>query len=53
MTAATGGLLVSAVVLSGSILGFVLVRLLSIRAEKKARLEIKRHLQKKEVPASA
>ena len=44
---------VFAVVFSGSILTFVLLRLSSIRLQKKARLEMKRHLQKMDVPDSA
>jgi hypothetical protein len=43
---------VSAVVLPGTILTLVLVRLWSIRAQKKARLEMKRHLQTMEEPES-
>ena len=51
--AVVGILPVAAVVFPGSILTLVLVRLWSIRAQKKARLEMKRHLQKMEVPESA
>ena len=47
------GVPVFAIVFPGSILTFVLVRLWSIRTQKKARLEMKRHLQKMEVPESA
>ncbi len=44
---------VFAIVFFGSILTCVLVRLSSIQTRKKARLEMKRHLQKMEVPESA
>jgi hypothetical protein len=53
MSAVAGGLPVSAVVVPGSILTLLLVRLWAIRAQKKARLEMKRHLQKMEAPESA
>jgi hypothetical protein len=42
-----------AIVFSGGIVSFVLVRLSSIQTQKKARLEMKRHLQKMEAPESA
>jgi hypothetical protein len=44
---------VVAIVFFGSILTFVLVRVSSIQTQKKARLEMKRHLQKMEVPERA
>ena len=53
MAVVAGILPVSAVVFPGSLLALVLVRLWSIRAQKRARLEMKRHLQKMEVPESA
>jgi len=53
MEVVAGVLSVFAVVFSGSILTFVLVRLSSIQTQKKARLEMKRHLQKMEVTESA
>ena len=46
MDVVAGVLQVSAIVFPGSILTFVLVRLSSIRLQKKARSEMKRHLQK-------
>jgi hypothetical protein len=52
MDVVAGVLQVSAIVFPGSILTFVLVRLLSIRLQKKARLKMKRHLQKMDVPDS-
>ena len=53
MAVVAGKLPVSAIVFPGTILTFVLVRLWSIRAQKKARLEMKRHLQKMEASESA
>jgi hypothetical protein len=53
MAVVAGILPVSAVVFPGSILTLVLVRLWSVRSQKKARLEMKRHLQKMEVSESA
>ena len=53
MDVVAGGFSVFAVVFPGSILTLVLARLWSIRAQKKARLEMKRHLQKMEVPERA
>jgi hypothetical protein len=52
MAVVAGILPVSAVVFPGSLLALALVRLWSIRAQKRARLEMKRHLQKMEVPES-
>jgi hypothetical protein len=52
MAVIAGILPISAVVFPGSILTLVLVRLWSIRAQKRARLEMKRHLRKMEVPES-
>ena len=46
MDVVAGVLPVFALVFPGSILTFVLVRLSSIQTQKKARLEMKRHLQK-------
>jgi hypothetical protein len=53
MDIVAGGLSFFAVVLPGSILTLVLARLWSIRAQKRARLEMKRHLQKMEALESA
>lgn len=53
MTAISGGLPVSAVVVPGTVLTFLLVRFWTIRTQKKARLEMKRHLQKMDAPESA
>jgi len=49
----SGGLPVSAVVVPGSILTLLLVRFWTLRTQKKARLEMKRHLQKMDAPESA
>jgi hypothetical protein len=53
MDVVAGAVLIFAVVFPGSILTFVLVRLSSIQTQKKARLEMKRHLQTMEVTESA
>jgi hypothetical protein len=53
MAVVTGILPIAAVVLPGSVLTFVLVRLWSIRTQKTAQLEMKGHRQKMDVPNNA
>ena len=53
MDALAGVLVFLAAIFLGSILALLLVLLWSIRTRKRARLEMKRHLQKLELPGSA